>query len=213
MTIKQNGQKEHRNSQIGYYSHKYDSIGRFCSYWHQINEIITLDPENVLEIGIGNGLVCKYLKERDVNITTLDIKESVKADVVGNVLDIPLDDNSFDVVACYEVLEHLPYEKFHAALSEIRRVTRSYAILSMPDAKKTLVFSIYSAEARRYEIKIPLLGVRKKGKYHQWEIGRKGYSLRKILRSIEKAKFEVKKHYRARGNPYHRFFVLKKTDK
>lgn len=72
----------------------------------------------MLEIGIGNGLVCKYLKERDVNITTLDIKENVKPDVVGNVLDMPLDDNSFDVVACYEVLEHLPYEKFHAALSE-----------------------------------------------------------------------------------------------
>ncbi len=213
MTIKQNGQKEHRNSQIGYYSHKYDGLGRFCSYWHQINEIITLDPENVLEIGIGNGLVCKYLKERDVNITTLDIKENVKPDVVGTVLDMPFKDNCFDVVACYEVLEHLPYDQFCTALSEIRRVAKSYVILSIPDARKVLGVTVDSVVSRYHEIIIPLLGVRKKDKYHKWEIGRKGYSLRKILRSIEKAKFEVKKHYRARGNPYHRFFVLKKPDK
>lgn len=43
-------------------------------------------------------------------------------------------DNSFEVVACYELLEHLQYENFYKALSEIFRVSKSYAILSLPDA-------------------------------------------------------------------------------
>jgi len=51
-----------------YFVNSYDSKGRFISYWYQINEIIKLNPKKVLEIGIGNGFVSKYLKERKVNI-------------------------------------------------------------------------------------------------------------------------------------------------
>lgn len=47
-----------------HYYDNYDWKGRFCSYWHQINEIIELGPNRVLEIGIGNGFVSKYLKDR-----------------------------------------------------------------------------------------------------------------------------------------------------
>ena len=44
-----------------YFNESYNSKERFISYWHQINEIIKLKPKKVLEIGIGNGFVSKYL--------------------------------------------------------------------------------------------------------------------------------------------------------
>ena len=44
-----------------YYKEAYDTKDRFISYWHQINEIIMLNPDSVLEIGIGNGFLSKYL--------------------------------------------------------------------------------------------------------------------------------------------------------
>lgn len=84
-----------------YFNEFYDSKERWISYWHQINEIIKLNPKRVLEIGIGNSFVSKYLKERKLNIVTLDIDSRLNPDVVGSVLNIPLKDNSFDVIACY----------------------------------------------------------------------------------------------------------------
>jgi len=95
-----------------YFNKSYDTKERFISYWHQINEIMELNPKKVLEIGVGNGFVSKYLKERGVNVITLDIDERLKPDAVGSVLDIPFSESSFDVVTCYEVLEHLPYENY-----------------------------------------------------------------------------------------------------
>lgn len=80
-----------------YFRLSYDSKERFISYWYQINEIIKLDPKRVLEIGIGNGFVSKYLKEKRVNVSTLDIDEKLNPDIVGSVLDVPFPDNSFEV--------------------------------------------------------------------------------------------------------------------
>jgi len=81
------------------------------------------------------------LKKRGYNITTLDIDPRLNPDVAASVTVIPFADNSFDVVACYEVLEHLPYENFKKAIREIFRISNSYAILSLPDASR--VYSLY----------------------------------------------------------------------
>jgi len=51
-----------------YFSMSYDSKERFISYWYQINEIIKLNLKRVLEIGIGNSFVSKYLEERGIEV-------------------------------------------------------------------------------------------------------------------------------------------------
>lgn len=56
-----------------YFKKNYDSKTRFISYWHQINEITEINPNTILEIGIDNRSVSQYLKERNFNVTTLDI--------------------------------------------------------------------------------------------------------------------------------------------
>jgi len=197
-----------------YFNESYDSKARFISYWHQIYEIVRLRPKNVLEIGIGNGFVSKYLKERKLNILTLDVDEKLNPDIVASVLDVPFSDNSFEVVACYEILEHLQYENFYKALSEIFRVSKSYVILSLPDASR--VYRVY--------VQIPKIGIFKRlipiprlknpiHKFdgeHYWEIGKDGYPLSKITKDIERVGFDIKKTYRIFENPYHRFFILKK---
>ena len=197
-----------------YFNKSYDTKERFISYWHQINEIIKLNPKTVLEIGIGNGFVSKYLKERKVNILTIDIDKRLNPDVVGSVLNMPFSEELFDIVACYEVLEHLPFENFSKALFEIFRVSKSYAILSLPDASR--VYRVY--------LQIPKIGIFKRliplprlknpiHKFdgeHYWEIGKAGYPLSKIIKEIQTAGFRVEKTYRVFENPYHRFFILKR---
>jgi len=77
---------------LHYFRKEYDKKSRFISYWHQINEIIKLNPKRVLEIGVGNGFISKYLKERGVNVITLDIDKRLNPDVTGSILDIPFVD-------------------------------------------------------------------------------------------------------------------------
>lgn len=199
-----------------HYYNNYDSKGRFCSYWHQINEILKLGPNRVLEIGIGNGFVSKYLKEREIKVTTLDVDERLNPDIAGSVLELPFANGSFDVVACYEVLEHLPYEVFPKALSEINRVSSPYAVLSVPD----------STRAYRLDIQIPKIGELRKliqlprlrapehrfNGEHYWGIGRGECNLRKIMGKIHDAGFELKKTFRTFEMSCHRFFVVERYE-
>ena len=52
--------------------------------------------------------------------------------VAGSVVDLPFPDRSFDVVGCFEVLEHLPGDLPRRALSELARVARQAVVLSVP---------------------------------------------------------------------------------
>ncbi len=198
-----------------YFENAYDSKGRFISYWHQIYEITALEPQSILEVGIGNGLTSHYLKQRGLNTTTIDIDAQLRPDISGSILDLPFQDNSFDVVACFEVLEHISYEKLPQVLSELHRISCRYVILSLPDCSK--VYPLY--------VQIPKLGTLKRlvplprlkpirhrfDGEHYWEIGKAEYPVQKIMHNIENAGFEIIKAYRVFEVPYHHFFVLSKN--
>ena len=197
-----------------YFNKSYDTKERFISYWHQINEITSLGSNRVLEIGIGNGFVYKYLRGRKIKVTTLDIDRRLNPDVVGSILRLPFSNESFGVVVCYEVLEHLPYEDFPKALSEIHRVSNSYAVLSVPDSTRVyrLDIQIPKIGELRKLIQLPRLRApeQKFGGRHYWEIGKDEYNLQKIMGKIRNADFKLKKTYRIFEMPWHRFFVLEK---
>ncbi|MBN2754695.1 MAG: class I SAM-dependent methyltransferase [Candidatus Goldbacteria bacterium] len=174
---------------------------------------MSLKPDTVLEAGVIYGFVSNYLKYRGINVTTLDINKEVKPDVVGSVTSMPFKDSSFDIAACFQVLEHLQFEEFEKALSELSRVSRRHVIISLPDITRHIQF--YIKIPKIAEIKKILELPRFKDPVHVfdgqhlWEIGKRGYSLNRILQCINK-KFNVVKTYRVFEMPYHRFFVLEK---
>lgn len=193
----------------------YDTKERFVSYWHQINEIIKLRPSSVLEIGVGSKFTSTYLKNKGCNIVTLDISRDLGPDYVGSVLSLPFRDNSFDVVCCFEVLEHLPYSDFTKAVSEIFRVSAKGAVLSLPDATRHFRFLFKIPHMKHpIEFLLPFPRVRKHihtfDGEHYWEIGKKGYPLEKITGDMQNVGFTLEKTYRVFELPYHRFFILTK---
>jgi hypothetical protein len=200
----------------------YDSKERFASYWYQINEVAKLSPRNILEVGIENAFVSSYLKRWGVNVTTLDVHREFQPDITGSVTSLPFKTDFFDVCLCCEVLEHLPYSEFTKALQELRRVSSSYVVLSLPDTSNYIGLHIKGLIRLPPKLlSLPQLSLRKHvfnsararaTGGHYWEIGCTGYKLGRILCSIQSSNLGIERTYRLFDVPYHRMFVLRKTN-
>jgi len=194
--------------------HLYNSKGRFNSYWHQISETLQLNPSEVLEVGIGNRFVSKYLGEQGLNVTTLDINEHLSPGIAGNVLNVPFKDNMFRLINCCELLEHLPYRSFNEALRELYRVSKKNIILSLPDVTTVYRINIELPRIKPIRLLVPHPFPRPfKHEYdgvHFWEIGKLEYPLGRILNDIRSAGFKILKTYRVFEFYFHRYFLLEK---
>ena len=95
---------------------------------------ILLKNSTVLDVGCGNGKNIKYLLDNDIRAFGIDFSEKLvkvckrkKLDVtVGDVLDIPFNDNSFDNIISIAVIHHLQKEEDRIkALNEMIRVCKN----------------------------------------------------------------------------------------
>jgi hypothetical protein len=117
-----------------YWSRSYNSKERLCSFWHQVDEVLTLGGGRVLEVGPGSGLVTDWLRRAGCEVVTLDHDPELHPDVVASVTAIPLGDDEIDVALAGQVLEHLPWDDACRSLAEMARVARVGVVVSLPDA-------------------------------------------------------------------------------
>lgn len=196
-----------------YFRSSYDSKGRFASYWCQIDELRTLTKGEILEVGPGNKFVTDYLRKRGYDITTMDIDDDIDVDIIGSITDIPCEDNSFSVSACFEVLEHMPYENALKALRELQRVARDNVVFSVPDYEHALWGRVRLPVVGKVEWffslprPFPFESTHVKGE-HFWELGVKDYSTPRLKEDLESIGFDVQRTYRLIEKQNHRFYVL-----
>ena len=189
---------------------QYESAERWTSYYTQVNEILGFSGATCLEVGVGNGIVTDALKRQQIQVTTLDIDPTLEPDIVGSVSNIPLPDQSIDVVLCAEVLEHLPFDQFENCIKELARVSRLGLVLSLPHWGYTVraIIDLPGLPGVRTSWKLPVTTSTPQG-IHEWEIGRKGYPLVRIASLIKKY-FILQKDWVSPWMPYHHFFRLVK---
>jgi SAM-dependent methyltransferase len=77
--------------------------------------------ERVLDVGCGDRPYERLLAGA-AEVVGFDVPGNPHADLHGSIDSIPVDDASFDVVLCLQVLEHVPDPA--AAVRELRRVVR-----------------------------------------------------------------------------------------
>jgi len=194
---------------------KYNSPERLYSYGSQIETILETKPQHILEIGIGNGFVSRYLRDCGVRVVTLDLDARLKPSICGSVTDLPFIDNSFSTVSCCEVLEHLPYEIVPKALTELARISKQNVVISVPEVSPYFQWA-YDLPFIGHGRALRSLHFWPWGKdhvfdgEHYWELGKKNYSLHAFMKTLESAGLTVLSYNRALSNPYHRFFVTKK---
>ena len=173
-----------------HYNFKYErKLKRWISYFYQIKKIINHSKKKskILEIGIGSKFVYNRLKEMGYNITSADFDERLNPDVVADITDLPFEDNEFDLVCAFEVLEHLPFSEFEVALNEMKRVSKKHVLFSVPYSafKFHLSFKFLPFfPIKTFEIHIPYLIKHKFNGEHYWEAGKKNYPVKKIKRNI-----------------------------
>lgn len=187
---------------------KYNEKPRFMSFYYQLKLIYEINPSKILEIGVGNNFIGRELT-RDFEYTSLDIDPELKPDVVGNVTNIPFADNGFDLVVCFQTLEHLPFNKFRKALNEIKRVSKKYAIISLPYANNNISI-LFNFLKINLNLNVTIPKFYKKHVFdgqHYWEIGKRNYSKRKIRKIIEKY-FIINKTLNPLENKYHIFYIM-----
>lgn len=189
---------------------KYAFEGRFVSYYWQLKEVLALNPHSVLEVGVGDRVCGNFIKSNTVaTYTSIDTAEDLHPDVVGSVLELPFADKSFDVACAFEVLEHLPFEQFERALTELCRVARTHVVISLPHFGPMLSFSlkIPFLPQIRIALKIPFPKGHVFNGQHYWEIGKRGYPVSLIRRELT-AYGDIVRDFVPFGSPYHHFFVL-----
>ncbi len=113
------------------------------NFYKNVKSILPNDVTEVLEVGCGAGYSTQWIYSMlptNARYTASDIEEDLIAlakkrvpHVIfskESIFDLPYDDNSKDLVICLETLEHV--EGPEVALREILRVTKRYALVSVP---------------------------------------------------------------------------------
>lgn len=105
--------------------------------------VVNLQIDTILDVGCGEGFtLCRFYKNKigkqllgiDSSSDSINLGRKLFPFInfkKGNVYSLPYKDNSFDLVICCEVLEHLsdPVK----ALKEIIRVSKKFCLLSVPN--------------------------------------------------------------------------------
>lgn len=98
--------------------------------------ILPKDIHYVLDAGCGDGFITNKLPH-ELDVVGLDISTKALSHVKrticrASILDIPFGDNTFDLVMCNDVLEHLTHEELQKAVNELCRVSSRYVLITTP---------------------------------------------------------------------------------
>lgn len=114
------------------------------NFYHKFFELLKpLRASSILDVGSGEGFTLRKLEEKgigeklegvDYSDDAIELAKKVYPTLTikkGDIYNLPYKDDSFDVLLCTEVLEHLKDPE--KAIKELRRVSKKHIIFSVPN--------------------------------------------------------------------------------
>lgn len=125
-----------------YYEDEFNWDNLKLNQWIQekinvIKSIIPPDVKTIADIGCGNGIITHSFDERFIIVGVDRSRTALKSfrfrKINGDISHIPLKERSVDLVISSEVLEHLPGENLFFAVTELKRISRKYIMITVPN--------------------------------------------------------------------------------
>ena len=134
MSIENERQIERDKYEAAYRDPKYRMQGtrKQDCYNAVTNSVIDAD-ERLVDVGCGRGEILDLAEKLGLNATGVEVvpylidNERVK---FGNAWDTKHEDSKFDIVCCFDVLEHLRPEDTVATLQELKRISGRIILMS-----------------------------------------------------------------------------------
>lgn len=140
---------------------KYDTNKRLQVVFNELLKEYDLTDKILLDAGCGTGWFSREAVKRGAIVYSMDLGENLLSKVkekcssntiIGSVLDIPFEDNHFDVIISSEVIEHVPEPV--KAIQEFHRVLKPGGICVITIPNRFWRFSVVIANVlklRPYE--------------------------------------------------------------
>jgi len=181
----------------------------FSWYYHQAKLVYDHCSRNhqILEIGVGTGLLSDVLKKRGWNIQTLDIDEAKKPDYCESASDFDYHKHNLDVVLAFEIFEHIPFAIFEKIIQKLGSCNIRKIYFSVPWNQRKLIdvkIKLPKLPFFAWEYTLPVGHIETKS--HFWELTEKP----KILGQKELISRNNLKRVFSENN--YQFFELNKID-
>jgi hypothetical protein len=211
---------------------------RFSSTRFQVASVVDLGDSvsSILEVGPGNGYFASIIKSLGYQIKTADIKTRTNPDYLGDFRETEIPEK-FDLVAAFEMLQHLPYDDLTATFTKLASLSNKYVFISVPsrvhrfglsvDIPKIVAprrlgmgwlsgkheFSITWEWPRGSDIaESDWQGREDYWNPHYWEVGRKSYPRSRLLSDIKSAGLQIKWAVQNPNFRYHLFILTEKVN-
>jgi uridylate kinase len=112
-------------------------IQDIVNFYRALSIKIFINPKSSLDVGCGTGKLVHCLRNLGIEAYGIEIskyaletatKETRSFLKYGDIIKIPYDDNSFDLVLTFDVLEHIERPKLKKAIEETIRVSKKWIL-------------------------------------------------------------------------------------
>lgn len=105
------------------------SYGKRNHGYNAYSLVLDLAPKTLLDVGCGKGNFVEWAKVQGIKAEGMDFASNYG--VQADLLDMPFEDRSFEMITAFDVLEHLRPETLKKGLDEMYRVASRWWVLSI----------------------------------------------------------------------------------
>lgn len=124
------------------YLNKLDFLNWF-RYFHLLKDVLSLQPENILEVGSGDGLLKSCLQPLVKSYRTVDVNVNLQPDAVADLRDRQMELlTSANCIIAADILEHMPFQDLDRAMANMWSYLKEngHALITIPHRRSNFLF-------------------------------------------------------------------------